>query len=95
MKNFVVDGIVISDQNHAANDPFFSSTVNNVKTIGWNSNNAALRLNDSTTVSNVFIRSSDDSLMIWGSPVSVSNATVWQGYNCGSGQPGLVRQFRR
>ena len=81
--NFVVDGIIISDQNHAANDPFFSSTLNNVKTLGWNSNNAALRLNDSTTVSNVFIRSSDDSMMMWGSPVKVTNATVWQGYNGG------------
>lgn len=83
LDHFVVDGIVISDQNHAADDPFFRSTLNNVKTIGWNSNNAALRLNDSTVVSNVFIRSSDDSLMIWGSPVTVSNATVWQGFNGG------------
>jgi hypothetical protein len=83
LTNFAVDGIIISDQNHAADDPFFSSTLNNVKTLGWNSNNAALRLNDSTTVSNVFIRSSDDSLMAWGSPVTVTNATVWQGYNGG------------
>jgi hypothetical protein len=83
LTNFAVNGIVISDQNHAANDPFFSSTVNNLKTLGWNSDNAALRLNDSTTVSNVFIRSSDDSLMAWGSPVTVTNATVWQGFNGG------------
>ena len=83
LTNFAVDGIIISDQNHAANDPFFSSTVNNVKTLGWNSNNASLRLNDSTTATNVFIRSSDDSLMAWGSPVTVTNATVWQGYNGG------------
>ncbi len=83
LTNFAVDGIIISDQNHAADDPFFSSTINNVKTLGWNSNNAALRLNDSTTASNVFIRSSDDSLMAWGSPVTVTNATVWQGYNGG------------
>jgi hypothetical protein len=83
LTNFNVDGIIISDQNHAADDPFFSSTINNVKTLGWNSNNAALRLNDSTTASNIFIRSSDDSLMFWGSPVTVTNATVWQGYNGG------------
>jgi hypothetical protein len=83
LTNFNVDGIIISDQNHAANDPFFSSTINNVKTLGWNSENAALRLQDSTTASNIFIRSSDDSLMIWGSPVKVTNATVWQGYNGG------------
>jgi hypothetical protein len=83
LTNFDVDGIIISDQNHAANDPFYSSTINNVKTLGWNSNNAALRLQDSTTASNIFIRSSDDSMMIWGSPVTVTNATVWQGYNGG------------
>jgi hypothetical protein len=83
LNNFDVNGIIISDQNHAANDPFFSSTLNNVKTLGWNSNNAALRLNDSCTASNLFIRSSDDSLMIWGSSVKVTNATVWQGYNGG------------
>lgn len=83
LTNFDVDGIIITDQNHAANDPFFSSTLNNVKTLGWNSNNAALRLDDSTIASNLFIRSSDDSLMIWGSPVTVTNATVWQGYNGG------------
>ena len=83
LADFSADGIIISDQNHAANDPFFSSTINNVKTLGWNSNNAALRLGDSTTASNLFIRSSDDSLMDWGSPVTVTNATVWQGYNGG------------
>ncbi len=83
LTNFNVDGIIISDQNHAADDPFFSSALNNVKTLGWNSNNAALRLDDSTSASNVFIRSSDDSMMMWGSPVTVTNATVWQGYNGG------------
>lgn len=83
LNNFNVDGIIISDTNHAADDPFFFSTINNVKTLGWNSNNAALRLNDSTIASNIFIRSSDDSMMIWGAPVAVTNATVWQGYNGG------------
>ena len=83
LTNFDVDGIIIADENHAAGDPFYSSTINNVKTLGWNSNNAALRLQDSTTASNIFIRSSDDSMMIWGSPVAVTNATVWQGYNGG------------
>jgi len=83
LTNFDVDGIIISDNNHVSNDSFFSSTVNNVKTLGWNPNNDALRLNDSTTASNVFLRSSDDSLMVWGSPVTVTNATVWQGFNGG------------
>jgi hypothetical protein len=55
LTNFVVDGIVISDQNHAADDPFFSSTIYNVKTLGWNSNNAALRVNDSTTVGGAWL----------------------------------------
>jgi uncharacterized protein (TIGR03437 family) len=54
-----------------------------MKTISWNSNNDALRFKDSTTATNVFIRSGDDSLMIWGSSVTVINATVWQNYNGG------------
>lgn len=83
LSGFIIDGIIISDQNHAANDALFSSVLNNVKTLGWNSNNAAWRLNDATTASNLFVRSGDDSLMIWGSGVNVTNATVWQGYNGG------------
>ncbi len=81
--NLVVDGIIISDHNHQATDPLFNTTLNNMKTISWNSNNDALRFKDSTTATNVFIRSGDDSLMIWGSPVTVINATVWQNYNGG------------
>jgi hypothetical protein len=83
LNHFVVDGIIISDHNHAATGPFFNSTLNNVKTISWNSNNDGLRLDDSTTAANVFVRSGDDSLMIWGSAVTVTNATVWQNYNGG------------
>ena len=83
LDNFNLDGIVIADHNHAATDHFHNSTLNNVKTIGWNGENAALRLNDSTTASNVFVRSGDDSLMIWGQNVKVTNATVWQNYNGG------------
>jgi hypothetical protein len=83
LTNFDVDGIIISDQNHGADDPFFSSTINNVKTLGWNPNNDAIRFLDSTTATNVFLRSGDDSIMIWGSPVTVTNATVWQGFNGG------------
>jgi hypothetical protein len=83
LNNFVVDGIIMSDYDHAATDPFYKSTLNNVKTISWNGNNDALRLEDSTTATNVFIRSGDDSLMMWGSSVTVTNATVWQNYNGG------------
>jgi hypothetical protein len=78
-----IDGIIITDHNHAAAEALSDSIVNNVKTLGWNGENAALRLQDHTTVSNVFVRSGDDSLMMWGSPVSVKNATVWQNYNGG------------
>ncbi len=95
MKNFVVDGIVISDQNHAANDPFFSSTVNNVKTIGWNSNNAALRLNDSHHgVQRVYPqqRRFADDLGLTGQRIQRHGMA---GLQRRSGQPGLVRQFRR
>jgi hypothetical protein len=83
LNHMVVDGIIISDTNHTASDPFFNSTLNNVKTISWNSNNDGLRLLDSTTATNVFVRSGDDSLMMWGSSVTVTNATVWQNYNGG------------
>jgi len=83
MNQFVIDGIIISDHNHQATGPFYNSTLNNMKTISWNSNNDALRLKDSTTVSNVFIRSGDDSLMLWGASDTVTNATVWQNYNGG------------
>jgi len=34
-------------------------------------------------VSNTFIRSGDDSLMVWGAPHTITNATVWQNYNGG------------
>ncbi len=83
LNHFVIDGIIIADHNHAANDIFYNSTLNNVKTISWNGENAALRLGDSTSASNIFVRSGDDSLMIWGESVVVTNATVWQNYNGG------------
>jgi hypothetical protein len=40
-------------------------------------------LGSNTNVSNVFVRAGDDSLMVWGSYVNVTNATVWQNYNGG------------
>jgi hypothetical protein len=83
LNRYNLDGIIIADHNHAANDAFFNSRINNVKTLGWNGENAALRLNDNTVASNLFVRSGDDSLMMWGSPVSITNATVWQNYNGG------------
>jgi hypothetical protein len=83
LNHFVVDGIIISDHNHGATDPFFNSTLNNVKTISWNSNNDGLRLLDSNTVTNVFVHSGDDSLIVRGTSITVTNATVWQDYNGG------------
>ena len=80
---FQLDGIVITDHNHAMNDPLFNGAVNNVKGLGWNGINGSLRLNDNTTVSNVFLRSCDDTLMMWGTNITVRNATVWQNYNGG------------
>jgi hypothetical protein len=83
LDNFDIDGIIISDTNHAATGPLFNSTVNNVKTISWNGVNGGLKLEDNTRATNVFVRSGDDSLMVWGSNVTVTNATVWQDYNGG------------
>jgi hypothetical protein len=83
LNKFDLEGIIISDTNHAATAPLFNSTVNNVKTINWNGVNGGLKLEDNTTVSNVFVRSGDDSLMMWGSNITVTGATVWQNYNGG------------
>jgi hypothetical protein len=80
---FSLDGIVITDHNHATADLLVNGSVNNVKSLGWNSINGGFRLGDNTTVSNVFLRCGDDSLMMWGTNVIVRNATVWQNYNGG------------
>lgn len=80
---YSLDGIVITDHNHAVADTLVNGSVNNVKSLGWNSINGGFRLGDNTTVSNVFLRCGDDTLMMWGSNVIVRNATVWQNYNGG------------
>ncbi len=80
---FALDGIVITDHNHAVADLLVNSSVNNVNSIGWNGLNGGFRIGDNTTVSNLFIRAGDDSLMMWGSFITVTNATVWQNYNGG------------
>ena len=81
LKNFVLDGIIIADNNFYATDSLTDSTVNNVKVISWNENNDGLEFGASTTASNVFIRSGDDSLKMWGASDTVTHATVWQNYN--------------
>jgi len=84
LKNFVLDGIVIADNNFYATDSLTNSTVNNVKVLSWNENNDGLEFGASTTASNVFVRSGDDSLKLWGPSDTVTNATVWQNYNGGA-----------
>ena len=78
---FTLDGIVIIDQNLDATDPLADSTVNNVKVLGWNANNDGIHLSANTSVSNVFIRSGDDSLKMWSPSGTIRNATVWQDFN--------------
>jgi uncharacterized protein (TIGR03437 family) len=80
---FVVDGLIVSDTNFYATAWFSNSTVNNMKIIGWNGNNDGIQMGFTTRVSNVFIRTGDDSLKMWGSYITVTNATVWQGWNGG------------
>ncbi len=53
---YSLDGIVITDHNHATADTLVNGSVNNVKSLGWNSINGGFRLGDNTTVSNVFLR---------------------------------------
>ncbi|HEY5380658.1 MAG TPA: hypothetical protein VIJ65_00250 [Acidobacteriaceae bacterium] len=81
LHNFVVDGIIIADNNFYATDSLTDSTINNVKVIGWNENNDGLEFGPSATASNVFVRAGDDSLKMWGASDTVTNATVWQNYN--------------
>jgi len=81
--SFALDGIVIIDHNHAVADLVTNSSVNNVNSIGWNGINGGFRIGQNTRVSNLFVRAGDDSLMMWGSFITVTNATVWQNYNGG------------
>ncbi len=80
---FLVDGIVITDHNHAVADLLVNGSINNVNTIGWNGINGGFRIGQGSKVSNLFIRAGDDSLMMWGAFITVTNATVWQNYNGG------------
>jgi uncharacterized protein (TIGR03437 family) len=80
---YILDGIVIADQNLYATDLLSNSTLNNVKVLGWNGNNDGFELGVNTSVSNVFVRSGDDSLKMWRSSITIKNATIWQNYNGG------------
>jgi hypothetical protein len=78
---FVLDGIVVLDSQYYATDLMANAVINNVKIIGWNGNSDGLALGLNTRASNVFVRTGDDSLKMWGSSVTVTNATVWQNWN--------------
>jgi uncharacterized protein (TIGR03437 family) len=80
---FIVDGPIISDNDFYATDWFNNTTINNIKIIGWNGNNDGIQMGITVRVSNVFIHTGDDSLKMWGSYITVTNATVWQGWNGG------------
>jgi uncharacterized protein (TIGR03437 family) len=80
---FIVDGLIITDHDYYATGWFDNSTINNMKIIGWNGNNDGIQLGQTVRVSNVFIHTGDDSLKMWGSYDTVTNATVWQGWNGG------------
>jgi hypothetical protein len=74
----VLDGIIMSDNDFSAVAILNAGIVNNVKILGWNGNNDALRMGAGTRASNVFVRAGDDSLEMWGPSITVTNATVWQ-----------------
>jgi uncharacterized protein (TIGR03437 family) len=80
---FVLDGPIIADSDYYSTDSLVNALVNNVKIIGWNANTDGLQFGSSTRAFNVFIRTGDDSLKMWGSYVTVTNATVWQNFNGG------------
>jgi uncharacterized protein (TIGR03437 family) len=80
---FIVDGPILSDNDFYATDWFDNTTINNLKIIGWNGNNDGIQMGITVRVSNVFIHTGDDSLKMWGSYITVTNATVWQGWNGG------------
>ena len=88
-----IDGIILTDADYNATGNIPNGVVNNVKVIGWNGNNDGLQMGDGTTASNVFIRTGDDSLEMWGSSITVTNATVWQNDNGGVVNLGWLNKF--
>ena len=64
--SFIVDGPIITDSDYYATDWFDNSTLNNLKILGWNGNNDGIQMGVAVRVSNVFIRTGDDSLKMWG-----------------------------
>jgi hypothetical protein len=89
-----MDGIILTDADYNATGNIANGVVNNVKVIGWNANNDGLQMGDGTRASNVFIRTGDDSLEMWGGSIIVTNATVWQNDNGGVVNLGWLNKFR-
>jgi hypothetical protein len=90
---FVVDGTIVSDIDYTAIDSLVGGVVNNMKIIGWNSDNDGLAMGLGTSVSNAFIRTGDDSLEMWGGSITVTNATVWQNANGGVVNLGWLNKY--
>src|ERR1022692_3321413 len=80
---FVFDGLIVTDSDYYNAAALTNTTVNNVKLIGWNGNNDGFQFGVTASASNVFVRTGDDSLKMWGSYITVTNATVWQNWNGG------------
>jgi hypothetical protein len=90
---FIVDGLIVSDSDFYASDWFNNTTINGMKINGWNGNNDGIQMGITVRVSNEFIHTGDDSLKMWGSYITVTNATVCSGMERRRDQPGLVRQL--
>ena len=88
-----LDGIVISDSDYASTTNLLASIINNVKVIGWNGNNDGLQMGDGAIAANVFVRTGDDSLELWGQNITVTNATVWQNNSGGVVNLGWDNKF--
>ncbi|HLK68427.1 MAG TPA: S-layer homology domain-containing protein [Bryobacteraceae bacterium] len=90
---FAIDGPIVSDFNYTATDGLVNSVVNNMKIIGWNGNNDGLQMETGTIASNVFVRTGDDSLEMWGGSITVTNATVWQNAEGGVVNLGWLNRY--
>jgi hypothetical protein len=86
---------VITDRNLDATDALENSTVNNVKVLGWNANNDCIQMSANTSASNLFIRSGDDCLKMWGPSVTHQERHRLAGFQWRRREFGLVRDITR
>lgn len=95
-RNHVLDGLTLVDS------PMFyiasvasGCTINNVKlAAAWTFNSDGLDVGPSSVVTDVFVRSNDDSLKLSGSGGTVRRAVVWQSINGAVVQAGWVNLQR-